>query len=81
MVPDEMNSDHSDVVDGKEVKMSVEEGYASVLSISLSSADRSWSRNLFVTIFHDFWQFISSLEDSVSLKLYISMTLVRCHPL
>ena len=26
MVPDEMNSDNSDVVDGKEIKMSIEEG-------------------------------------------------------
>ena len=27
MVPDEMNSDNSDVIDGKDVKMSIEEGY------------------------------------------------------
>ena len=26
MVPDEMNSDNSDVIDGKDVKMSIEEG-------------------------------------------------------
>ena len=27
MVPDEMNSDNSEIVDGKEIKMSIEEGY------------------------------------------------------